>query len=82
MKKKVLALNECEEVVTNQKVVNEENPDGTITQVGWVTFEYQPVPSDIKASGCASEYHTNVVNNGAPETKTYPWKHTSWLLPS
>ena len=26
MKKKVLALNECEEVVTNQKVVNEENP--------------------------------------------------------
>ena len=73
MKKKVLALNECEEVVTNQKVVNEENPVGTITQVGWVTFEYQPVPS---------EYHTNVVNNGAPETKTYPWKHTSWLLPS
>ena len=26
--------NECKEVVTNQKVVNEENPDGTITQVG------------------------------------------------
>ena len=34
MKKKVLALNEGEEVVTTQKVVNEENPDGTITQVG------------------------------------------------
>lgn len=60
--------NECKEVVTNQKVVNGENPDGTITQVGLVTFEYQPVSSDIKASGCASGYHTNVLNHGTPET--------------
>ena len=34
--------NECNEVITNQKIINEKNPDGTITQAGLVTFEYQP----------------------------------------
>ena len=60
--------NECNEVITNQKIINEKNPDGTITQAGLVTFEYQPSSSDLKAGGCSSGHHTNIVNNGTPDT--------------
>ena len=46
--------NECKEVITNQKIINEKNADGTITQAGLVTFEYQPISSDLKAGGCST----------------------------
>ena len=63
--------NECNEVITNQKIINEKNPDGTITQAGLVTFEYQPSSSDLKAGGCSSGHHTNIVNNGTPVSYTH-----------
>ena len=69
--------NECKEVITNQKIINEKNADGTITQAGLVTFEYQPISSDLKAGGCSTGHHTNIVSNGTPDTtrihgKTHP----------
>lgn len=56
------------EIITNQKIVNEENPNGSTTAIGYVTYEYQPSTFSSKANGCSTGKHLNVVNNGTPET--------------
>ena len=59
--------NECKEVITNQKIINEKNADGTITQAGLVTFEYQPISSDLKAGAdsqsSASSFRIFIIYN-------------------
>lgn len=65
------------EVITNQKITTITNDDGTLSEVGMVTIENQPLSFTEKANGCSSGQHLNVVNNGTPDTtrihgKTHP----------